>query len=465
MSRKKLILGCLVALIGGLAIFGLLGFVVTRTLADVLLPGWRYEETKERAKLAGVPVSGADVPTRPPVEPAKNSAPIYARIALAHGEEIDQAWRAMRAALRDPKLGPAEAIRVADGLLLVAGEIERASQMPYYHVERNLELGIDPPLDDLEMLAFCALFIATRGSAYAQLERPEHAARDLATARRIAHHLSQEPVLFAAFLSARVEATILLEARRSAAAVSSSSGCLQSLEAEVLAMGKLPINLRKAIEVEAYKSFVELRHEGLIPGETQPATRPDTETSDPVSEHFRRSREIAGLAPFGSDVIIRTWKARLLEAWSVYLESIPASGAIDAHYIAADSKWLDALNTEMGSYGIAAVFLPNPIASGSVMPARFEYRATRAFIDVLQFRNHHGRWPESLAEAGVRALDPFDAEPLRYRREGEGFRIWSVGPNTRDDGGVTKAGGDSEVADDLAVIYPLPGHTATDQVR
>lgn len=32
-------------------------------------------------------------------------------------------------------------------------------------------------------------------------------------------------------------------------------------------------------------------------------------------------------------------------------------------------------------------------------------------------------------------LDPYADAPLAYRRDGEACRIWSVGPNGRDDGG------------------------------
>lgn len=50
----------------------------------------------------------------------------------------------------------------------------------------------------------------------------------------------------------------------------------------------------------------------------------------------------------------------------------------------------------------------------------------------------HGEFPERLEQLSPPALpeDPFasPAAPLRYRKEGEGFVIWSVGPNGVDDG-------------------------------
>lgn len=82
------------------------------------------------------------------------------------------------------------------------------------------------------------------------------------------------------------------------------------------------------------------------------------------------------------------------------------------------------------------------------MEATFMKTATfealvRAFRTGLACRIHKGRtgqYPESL-EALVPALlndvpiDPFTGRPLVYRREGEGFIVYSLGSNLKDDGG------------------------------
>jgi hypothetical protein len=57
-----------------------------------------------------------------------------------------------------------------------------------------------------------------------------------------------------------------------------------------------------------------------------------------------------------------------------------------------------------------------------------------------RYRLAHGDWPRSLTDlvpAYLPAvpLDPFDGQPLRYRRTGTGAVIYSVGEDGRDDGG------------------------------
>ena len=39
------------------------------------------------------------------------------------------------------------------------------------------------------------------------------------------------------------------------------------------------------------------------------------------------------------------------------------------------------------------------------------------------------------SSTAVAPVDPFTGKPLEYRREGDGFLIYSAGPDGRDDGG------------------------------
>lgn len=61
-----------------------------------------------------------------------------------------------------------------------------------------------------------------------------------------------------------------------------------------------------------------------------------------------------------------------------------------------------------------------------------EAKVYRRFFEVLLsvhlFWQKHGQYPKSLAELTPHYLpsvpkDPFDGKPLRYRREGKGFRL------------------------------------------
>jgi hypothetical protein len=66
-------------------------------------------------------------------------------------------------------------------------------------------------------------------------------------------------------------------------------------------------------------------------------------------------------------------------------------------------------------------------------------RLTRAGLALLQYKQAHGVLPPTLDALGVEGLvDPFTEEPLRYRPEGEGFLVYSVGEDRRDNGGTPR---------------------------
>jgi len=66
-------------------------------------------------------------------------------------------------------------------------------------------------------------------------------------------------------------------------------------------------------------------------------------------------------------------------------------------------------------------------------------RITRAGLALLQYRTAHGAFPATLDALNLDGLsDPFIQGPLHYRTEGEGFIIYSVGEDQKDDGGTLR---------------------------
>ncbi len=55
--------------------------------------------------------------------------------------------------------------------------------------------------------------------------------------------------------------------------------------------------------------------------------------------------------------------------------------------------------------------------------------------DLAIYRGVHGRFPGNLEELPVSAVDPWTGDSLRYRQEGEGYVLYSVGFDLKDDGG------------------------------
>jgi len=70
-------------------------------------------------------------------------------------------------------------------------------------------------------------------------------------------------------------------------------------------------------------------------------------------------------------------------------------------------------------------------------------RVAQTAVALRLYRRERGHYPERLDELVPKYLpsvpvDPFDGKPLRYKRLGRGFKVWSIGRNMKDEGGVEK---------------------------
>jgi hypothetical protein len=68
-------------------------------------------------------------------------------------------------------------------------------------------------------------------------------------------------------------------------------------------------------------------------------------------------------------------------------------------------------------------------------------RCLAAALAAERYRREHGAWPESLdklvpAQLTEVPLDPYDGQPLRYRRLADGVTIYAVGGDGVDNGGL-----------------------------
>ena len=68
-----------------------------------------------------------------------------------------------------------------------------------------------------------------------------------------------------------------------------------------------------------------------------------------------------------------------------------------------------------------------------------EVHITRAGLALLEYRQTHGTFPPTLDALRLERLtDPYIQEPLRYRAAGEGFVVYSVGEDLKDNGGTPR---------------------------
>jgi hypothetical protein len=113
-------------------------------------------------------------------------------------------------------------------------------------------------------------------------------------------------------------------------------------------------------------------------------------------------------------------------------------------------------------YILSAMFLP-PMAAVARDDAttRAELRDAIVAIAVERWRPiHDGGLPDTLSDLVPRFLptvpaDPFDGKPLRYKKLKNGYCIYSIGPNLRDDGGKERPPPSAKVSSEDRTNYDI----------
>lgn len=133
---------------------------------------------------------------------------------------------------------------------------------------------------------------------------------------------------------------------------------------------------------------------------------------------------------------MRIFLCRILQMWTRADKEIRAERDPMAVGLALD-RMADGENKAGWSHIMCAILLPVFSHAGeSAVRTEAQRRCTRGLIAVLRYKALHGRYPTTPAQAGIRESDPFDGKPLRLKVDPYSVRVYSVGPDKNDDGGI-----------------------------
>lgn len=373
----------------------------------------------------------------PEVPDAQNAAALYERaVALMKAESVDDkdllAYLSKRAnSFLNGSLEPEERSEferwvqhdaVTEAISLVA----EANQCPACRFQQSDQITLDenPPMaQDVRSLG---VVLGVRAYLAAEQEQPREAWKMVAVQLRFADQLLKDPVMPGAMM----ELSLIGHACR---VVKKLCEIAPPDEAEYQRMVPL---LRDLDVVEPFVRCVDARR--LVVGERvfslpedelEEAWRRDSWSggdSDPAVFHrltFRymmyRPNFIAGHADY----------LQLMRKTAHLLEGPYEPGESAVYQEIRDLAFRYPLTYQLGILGTLIKQWHCRMAA--------DVRATQAGLALLRYKQAHGDFPPTLEALKLEGLvDPYDEEPLRYRVEGNGFLVYSVGGDLKDNDGL-----------------------------
>jgi hypothetical protein len=408
-------------------------------LAATLVTGLMLGNEIARLKASGYLLTRDQlIPEVPPGE--KNAADIYQKAFDARRlsnedegimlEEVARVWKERAGAASDLTVSRRV---VADNARFFA-LIREAADTPACSFPKDWTAGPNMVFPEFAKLREGARMLQTRAAVSAADGRIDDALADVGTMLRMAEHSKLVPILIGQLVGYAIESIATRSLRGSLSMGDPSPRAARALMTQIAATDEVVPYVR------SMKGEIALF--GL-----------------PIFEMTRRGsgRDIAALLT--SDRAGNRLSAAL--AWRVYgtvgrpvanLDELTFLRAMKAQIDASALPWPQS-QERIGALEKQTKALPlrGGILTAMIMPvfarAVLSREKTAANLGDAQialalsiYKSGHGAYPDSLAaleRAGSKLpKDPFGGKPFRYRREGAGFTVYSIGSDMKDDGGL-----------------------------
>lgn len=432
----------------GLWIIG--GLVAVTAGAYVLLasrfdPGYgagEYEAAKREYLAAGLPWTAKDLAPNPPIRPEEDATTLILDLIKSFDEPT---FQKVTRGLRPADAGAAEAIAPFAKIFDRAAGLDQKSSLSF---PRDYDLAQELTYPEYAPLRAIAKGLAFRAEIGAISGDRAGAVADLRAAYAVARLTAKDPSFIGALVAIALDGIANSAARRIADRRPEWGPDLAKLVGS-----QPPLDPTPAIRGEAYMLLSTLRNLSRYGGFfsfKNSLNKAWTEEEALVSEGpITRDGDPAGRIARAQ---VRPFMRFFAEAVRLLKSRGPRSAVGEALDRRADSL----TDPTVASNALASILMP-------VLPPGFKAIDRRAAE--LALTRLYIRLAERRANLPADGWIPPGADPwgnaFVYRRTPDGFRLYSKGPNGKDDGGVTlrewartAPAPRENPADDVAVIYP-----------
>jgi len=324
--------------------------------------------------------------------------------------------------------------------------IQTAIDRPKVDFKRDWDLGPYLLLPEYRPMKTLAKAAAIRAGRNAAKGNDEAALADLTLARQVAVWAGQEPTIISMLVRISSETIALGGLERCLDAAASDPKRIARYTDWLAKSPPLP-EFGRALRGEAFTGVVVTRNLDVFGGVTSLSFSEET-TKERKIDLARLHR--SGLP---EDSKLRGFLARHLQIWNEAYrrtDGFKKSPREIGQQMASIDNWLQ--DKKGLSFVLQRILMPIFSQAGDSITQLDARRAVQAGLaEALTIHDQTGRWPTK-----VSPIDPFTGKPLIVKIKGSEFRVYSIGRDGQDNGGLKRGEKDAigKIVDEVAVFPP-----------
>lgn len=397
----------------------------------------KLPEQEARMRALGLPMTAAELVPPRKTASGKLAAPLVEQFKLMRSKDLS---KAIADPFKDPATPDWKALETAltlnEGTLKL---IERIAACDALGIDHDWDQNVSLLFPEFAAIKEMSKVLTARAELRAHQGQMDAAIQDLERIGKLAGFCKEEPVLIAGLVTVAIVSIQSSAARYCAAYTPEREADLAKL-VQWLRSKPVKPDLVQALRGEFYFALSLCRNMDLM-GDIDKVlgVSADSAPSEPMpAGQLRRS----GLP---EALIQRAYLARFFEFWGDVFEAIKGTNDPVAIGDALKSAQQKYATRKEPSYRLLNLLLPVfDQASLAYLRPKASRNLATAYARVLLHHSQSGQWPRNLMFQDSLLDDPYSGTWLGYSYDqNAGFKVWSVGPDRKDDGGVSvsKPGG------------------------
>jgi len=392
-----------------------------------------------RAEKLGLPLTPEQM-RHEKLEPGENAADLYRAMAeplkstesIRKGEEGTQALNAVFAESSKDLQAATGFFSKLEPVLNLGLEASRRKGCDF---EWNWDLGPSLEFPEYMFLKDAVKWLSARAVLRSRTGQFDLALEDLSASARIGGHLSEEPVLIGQLVRIACDAIVMRAANAIATFSERDSERLAKL-AEAVQEFPPVADFVPGLQGEVFWGYWTSLNLSRYSDSLFPEGHSDDLRLAGFWSVYEQWRIFPPLIP--TRLAERAYAATALKYW-VELFEMQQQKKLSAREFSAemDRRANRYATSRRPAEALASVLFPVFAQAGTAFEKTVASRqSVLALIAAIQYRNRSGNWPKDLKELGFSIADPYTDGEVRFRRDPDGFRIYSVDFAEVDDGGM-----------------------------